>query len=76
MFPREPIDDFLPFGVHAFTTVRATGSFNTLTQEPAGDVMGRWYALRDALRAWGPRFATARQVHGTTIAAHDGVVIS
>jgi YfiH family protein len=70
MLPREAIDDFLPFGIEAFTTTRAAGSFNTLTSEPVAAVMGRWYALRGELLAAAPRFATARQVHGADVAEH------
>ncbi|HEU4642911.1 MAG TPA: polyphenol oxidase family protein [Gemmatimonadaceae bacterium] len=72
MLQSELIDDFLPFGVRAFTTTRATGSFNTLTREPVDEVMGRWYALREALLSIAPRFATARQVHGATVVEHAG----
>jgi len=67
---RESIDDFAPFGVRAFTTTRDAGSFDTLAPEPARDVMSRWYALRDELAAFGPRFATARQAHGSRVVAH------
>ena len=67
---REPIDDFAPFGIHAFTTTRAAGSFDTMSEEPSRHVTERWYALRNELSALGPRFATARQVHGARIVAH------
>jgi YfiH family protein len=33
--------------------------------------MGRWYALVDEVRQVAPRFATARQVHGTGVAVHS-----
>lgn len=67
---REEVDEFRALGVHAFTTTREAGSFNTLTAEPVEAVMGRWYALAASLRAHGPRFATARQVHGADIVTH------
>jgi YfiH family protein len=67
---REAIDDFERFGVRAFTTTRAAGSYGLLGEEPVGTVMARWYALVDALRADGPRFATARQVHGARVVVH------
>jgi hypothetical protein len=63
---REVVDDFADLGITAFTTTRAAGSFGLHGDEGAGSVMGRWYALVDELHAaGGPRFATARQVHGT-----------
>ena len=65
---REAIDDFAAFGVRAFTTTLGAGSFSTSADEPAGEVMGRWDALRAELSV--PRFATARQVHGDRVAAH------
>jgi polyphenol oxidase len=69
---RERIPDFEPFGITAFTTTRAAGSFSTQSAEPVGEVTARWAALRTALRAQAPRFATASQVHGTRIVEHDG----
>ncbi|HET7565184.1 MAG TPA: polyphenol oxidase family protein [Gemmatimonadaceae bacterium] len=66
----EAIDDFAPFGVQAFVTGRATGSFNTSVAAPVGEVMGRWYALVDDLAATAPRFASARQVHGDRVVVH------
>ena len=67
---REVIDDFAAFGVRAFTTTRAAGSFNVATREPVGDVMARWNALRDELAGVAPRFATSKQVHGADIVVH------
>ena len=58
------------FGIRAFTTTRATGSFGLQTDEPVGVVMGRWSALRRELRPSGRRFATASQVHGATVLEH------
>jgi YfiH family protein len=72
MSTRERVDDFRAFGVLAFTTTRAAGSFNTLTSDPVAEVMGRWYALRRELLAAGPRLATASQVHGDRVVAHGG----
>jgi polyphenol oxidase len=66
----EVVDDFTAFGVRAFTTGRANGTFGTTGPEPVGDVMARWDGLRDALRTAGPRLATARQVHGTHVIVH------
>ncbi|HEY7860834.1 MAG TPA: polyphenol oxidase family protein, partial [Gemmatimonadaceae bacterium] len=33
-------------------------------------VMSRWWSLVDALGRYGPRFATARQVHGNRVVVH------
>jgi YfiH family protein len=68
----EVVDDFAAFGVRAFTTGRAAGSFSTAGDEPVRDVMARWEALREALRSGGPRLATAKQVHGTRVIVHRG----
>jgi YfiH family protein len=66
----EVVDEFTSYGVRAFTTGRAAGSFSTTGPEPVGDVMARWDALRDTLRPGGPRLATARQVHGARVVVH------
>lgn len=66
----EVVDEFTAYGVRAFTTGRAAGTFSTAGPEPVGDVMARWDALRDVLRPGGPRLATARQVHGTRVIVH------
>ena len=70
--PYDEIDAFADWGVRAFTTTRAAGSFSVAGTEPVGDVMGRWAALRQALGGAGQRFATASQVHGARIVAHGG----
>lgn len=70
--PREPVADFAPFGVRAFTTTRAAGSFGTQSREPVGDVMSRWHRLQRELRAHGARLATATQVHGSRVVLHEG----
>ena len=68
--PHEPIDAFAAFGVRAFTTTRAAGSYSTVGSEPVGDVTARWTRLQDELAAGGPRFATASQVHGSRVVLH------
>jgi len=68
----EPVDDFRDFGITAFTTTRAGGSFNTATNEAVSSVMHRWSSLRDKLLTLAPRLATATQVHGDRIVAHTG----
>ena len=68
---REVVDDFASFGIRAFTTTRTAGTYGVNAAEPASEVMGRWYALVDELRPLAPRFATARQVHGSRVVAHS-----
>lgn len=67
----EVVDDFTQFGVHAFTTTRAVGSFSTGSDEPVKVVMARWDAVRATMAARGAhRLATAAQVHGTRVIVH------
>jgi polyphenol oxidase len=68
----EPVPDVADFGVVAFTTTRAVGTFGVNADEPVRDVMGRWAQLRRELQGLGPRMATAGQVHGARILVHDG----
>lgn len=67
---REPIESLAMHGVYAFTTTREAGTFGTGGPDPVGEVMGRWHTLMEELRAHGPRFATARQVHGNRVVTH------
>jgi YfiH family protein len=67
----ETVDDFTPFGVHAFTTTRQAGSFSTGSEEPVRDVMARWDMVRRVAASRGvTRLATAAQVHGAQIIVH------
>jgi polyphenol oxidase len=69
---REVVRDFAAFGIHAFTTTRSAGTYGSMSDEPARDVMGRWDALRSSLRERGVRrLATASQVHGARVIAHE-----
>ncbi len=68
---REVVDDFASFGIRAFTTTRAAGTYGMNGSEPVSEVMGRWYALVDELHPIAPRFATARQVHGARVVVHS-----
>jgi polyphenol oxidase len=68
--PREVVDDFASFGIHAFTTTRAAGTYGMNGPEPVTEIMTRWYALVDELHSHAPRFATSRQVHGTRVVVH------
>jgi copper oxidase (laccase) domain-containing protein len=67
----EVVPDFADLGIRAFTTTRALGSFSTVTDDPVGQVMSRWRALRRVLGTGGPRFATASQVHGARVVMHS-----
>ena len=69
----EVVDDFAEFGVLAYTTTRAMGSFGTASTEPVRDVMARWDAVRGDLATKGvARLATAAQVHGARVQVHGG----
>ena len=61
---------FDDWGVTAFVTTRAAGSFATAGDEPVGQALGRWQRLRESLGEAGRRFATASQVHGARIVEH------
>jgi polyphenol oxidase len=65
------IPDFDEWGLRAFTTSRAAGSFGTHGAEPAADVFGRWHGLvAAAVELGAPRFASGMQVHGSDFAVH------
>jgi hypothetical protein len=69
----EVLDDFAEWGIDALVTTRAAGSFGTASAEPVADVMARWDALRAHLfhEPDAGRLATARQVHGVRVLAHE-----
>lgn len=66
----EVVEELASFGIRAFTTARQAGSFGFHADEPVRDVMRRWAALRERLRAGGGRLATAAQVHGDRVVVH------
>ena len=66
----EIVDDFASFGIRAFTTTRAIGSFGLASEEPARLVMQRWRELREELAPGGARLATATQVHGNRVVTY------
>jgi len=66
----EAVPELAAFGIRAFTTRRASGSFGLMTDEPVRDVTARWAQLRRELRPGGRRLATATQCHGTTVLVH------
>ena len=67
----EIVERFREFGIDAFTTGRAAGSFGTESAEPVRDVMARWRALRASFGGV-TRLATAAQVHGRDVLVHGG----
>jgi YfiH family protein len=67
----EVVEHFAEFGVLAFTTGRAAGSFGTQSDEPVREVMARWSALRALVGGSEARLATAAQVHGDRIVRHE-----
>lgn len=68
----EVVDELAPYGIRAFTTGRAAGSFGFHGDEPVRVVTARWEALRRELGRGGPRLATASQVHGDRVVVHAG----
>jgi YfiH family protein len=69
--PHLPITTFAEFGVTAFITTRAAGSFGLPEQGDDPDITARWHAMQRALVPLGaPRLASARQVHGTRVLVH------
>ena len=66
----ERVDDFSSFGIRAFTTTRASGTFGLASDEPARSVMQRWRQLREDLAPDGARLASANQVHGSRVVIH------
>ncbi len=70
--PHFSIPDFDEWGLTAFTTTRAAGTFGTHATEPAADVQGRWNALVTAASELGAsRFVSGTQVHGPDFVVHD-----
>ena len=67
----EVVDSFRAFGITAFTTGRAAGSFGWHSEEPARDLTARWSALRTLLGGSAVRLATAAQVHGREVSIHE-----
>ncbi len=68
----EVVDDLAAWGILAFTTGRAAGSFGMGTEEPVRDVITRWTALRALLGGTATRLATSYQVHAVHILRHTG----
>ncbi len=73
---REPVPYLSECGAVAFTTTRAAGDYGLSEATPSAENRARWHALQQEFAHVAPRFASARQVHGTTILEHsdgDGV---
>jgi polyphenol oxidase len=70
--PRVPIPDFEEWGITAFTTTRAAGTFSLAGSDAVGEVMSRWSGLQDSLSGKSPRVATVRQVHGRRVIVQTG----
>ena len=68
----EAVPELAAFGIRAFTTTRASGSFGLMTDEPVRVVTARWAGLRSDLHPGGARLATATQCHGTNVLVHHG----
>lgn len=68
----EIVEDFAQFGIRAFTTTRASGSFGLGSDEPVRLVMQRWRQLREELTPSGGRLASGTQVHGSRVVVHGG----
>jgi YfiH family protein len=66
----EPVREFAPLGIRAFTTTRANGSFRLDGADAAGEVVSRWHGLQAGVGT--SRLASARQVHGDVVLLHAG----
>jgi len=69
---KEAITEFDAWGIRAFTTTRAAGTFSLSSTEPVNEVMGRWAALEADLRDVARRVVSIRQVHGDRVLVHTG----
>jgi YfiH family protein len=77
MVPRAELPEWRErFGLVAGLTLRGgNGGFSLglLTEEPIGQVMGRWRAFLHAMRPGFPALQMARQAHTARVAWHEGV---
>lgn len=67
---REVIAPFAAIGIEAFTTTRLAGDFGLGDGDPPPAAIARWQALAADISGAAPRFASARQVHGTRVLEH------
>jgi YfiH family protein len=76
--PHVALEGFAPLGLTAFVTTRAAGTFGlgSGTPDVEGEAAARWSALQAELSAAAvPHLTSARQVHETTVLAHEGAVV-
>jgi len=77
MVPRAELEEWRErFGLVAGLTVRGgNGGFSLglQTEEPVGQVMGRWRAFLHAVAPAFPAFQMARQAHASVVVWHEGV---
>ena len=69
---KETITQFDDWGIRAFTTTRAAGTFSLAGADPVNEVMGRWTAVQADLRDVARRLVSIRQVHGDHVIVHTG----
>jgi YfiH family protein len=69
---KEDVPGFASFGVRAFTTTRAAGTFSLSGADPTGEVMARWTGLQENLSPYARRTVIGRQVHGSHVITHRG----
>lgn len=67
---KETITQFDDWGIRAFTTSRAAGSFSLAGTDPVNEVMSRWTAVQADLRGAARRLVSIRQVHGDHVLVH------
>jgi len=70
--PKEEVPGFASFGIRAFTTTRAAGTFSLSGADPTGEVMSRWTSLQENLSQHARRLVIGRQVHGSHVITHRG----
>ncbi len=67
---QQAVEDFADYGVRAFTTTRAAGTFGMSGDDPVSQVMERWTGLQREIAGDGQRLVLGRQVHGARVAEH------
>lgn len=67
---REPVEELARIGITAFTTTRAYGDLALTEPEATAVNLARWRTLHRTLDDSPRGLASARQVHGVTVAEH------
>lgn len=62
------------FGLVAGITTREHGSLGLGSEEPVGEVLGRWRALRATFASRFPALVLSHQMHGTEIGWHQSLL--